>query len=354
MEKKTPKRDNKAIKPKGDEKKQKKEEISEYKDITLPSDCFITSPKILESPVKGIKKISSLNNGILAVYGEDKYLRLYEPKEYKIFFSMDLNYEIINYMTQFKDNRIGICAGKVIRIIKILNKEEYLIDETLTKHKGNTNMIIELDDGRLASCSEDKRIIIWKFIKFRERFCKEFSLKNEFNSVYSILQVNDKELIGLSSGHINFWNINTKEIEFKLDNIYGSFGTNIFSFIGNCDEKNGRSDLLAISGFTNKGIYILKISTHEILQNIQTHQSILAIYKTINLKYVTMELENNTMFFRIYEFNKNNDYKMESVYESAIQDCLFKDFVLLKFNDLWSYFVVSVTEGKIYLWESKD
>ena len=338
------------------EKEKEKEEEPIYKNIELPSDCFISSPKIIDFPVKGIKIISSLNNGILGVYGEDKVLRLYKPEEYNLYYSMDLEYELINYITQFKDNRIAICAGKVIRIIKILNDDEYLIDETLTKHKANTNMIIELDDGRYASCSEDKKIIIWKYRKFRERYCKEFSLKNELGIIYSIFQVNEKEIISLSSGHINFWNINKKEIEYKLDNFYAGFGTNIFSFIGKSNDNSERTDLLAVAGFTNKGIYILKISTHEIIKNISScYQNVLCIYKTFNSNYLTMEEENNTIYFRIYKFNNDNDnIVLEKSYESSISDCLFKHLVQLKNDNNWKYSVISVTEGKIYLWENNN
>ena len=337
------------------EKEKEKEEEPIYKNIELPSDCFISSPKIIDFPVKGIKIISSLNNGILGVYGEDKVLRLYKPEEYNLYYSMDLEYELINYITQFKDNRIAICAGKVIRIIKILNDDEYLIDETLTKHKANTNMIIELDDGRYASCSEDKKIIIWKYRKFRERYCKEFSLKNELGIIYSIFQVNDKEIIGLSSGHINFWNINTKEIEYKLDNFYAGFGTNIFSFIGPSNDNSQRTDLLAIAGFTNKGIYILKISTHEIVKNIDCYQNVLCIYKTFNSNYLTMEEENNNIYFKIYKFvDNNNEINLENCYESSISDCLFKHLIQLKNGNNWKYSVISVTEGKIYLWENNN
>jgi len=348
------KNSNSKIKnPKNDKKEKEEEPI--YKNIELPSDCFISSPIIIDSPVKGIKIISSLNNGILAVYGEDKVLRLYKPEEYNLFFSMDLQYEIINCITQLKDNRIAICAGKVIRIIKILNDDEYLIDETLTKHKANINMIIELDDGRYASCSEDKRIIIWKYRKFRERYCKEFSLKNELGIVYSIFQVNDKEIIGLSSGHINFWNINTKEIEYKLDNFYAGFGTNIFSFIGPSNDNSQRTDLLAIAGFTNKGIYILKISTHEIVKNIDCYQNVLCIYKTFNSNYLTMEEENNNIYFKIYKFvDNNNEINLENCYKSSISDCLFKHLIQLKNGNNWKYSVISVTEGKIYLWENNN
>ena len=345
---------NSKVKQSKKEKKEKEDERI-YKNIELPSNCFISSPKIIDSPVKGIKIISSLNKGHLAVYGEDKILRLYKPDDYNLYFSMDLDYELINYITQFKDNRIAICAGKVIRIIKILNDDEYLIDETLTKHKANINMIIELDDGRYASCSEDKKIIIWKYRKFRERYCKEFSLKNELGIVYSIFQVNDKEIISLSSGHIYFWNINTKEIENKLDNFYAGFGTNIFSFIGNSNDNSERTDLLAIAGFTNKGIYILKISTHEILKNINScYQNVLCIYKTINSNYLTMEEENNNIYFKIYKFNDNDDIYLDNCYESSISDCLFKHLIQLKNDKNWKYSVISVTEGKIYLWENNN
>jgi hypothetical protein len=68
-----------------------------------------------------------------------------------------------------------------------------------------------------------------------------------------------------------------------------------------------------------------------------------------------MEEENNNIYFKIYKFvDNNNEINLEKCYESSISDCLFKHLIQLKNGNNWKYSVISVTEGKIYLWENNN
>lgn len=106
----------------------------------------------------------------------------------------------INCIIKLGKDLISCCSEKAL--IYIFNKDKLL--HTLTGHKSSIYQIIELQNGDLASCSEDKTIKIWDGSTYK---CKA-TLKGHSVNVISILQLKDGRLIsGSNERKIKLWNL---------------------------------------------------------------------------------------------------------------------------------------------------
>ena len=133
---------------------------------------------------------------------------------------------------------------------------ESKISNTLSHHSGAVNQIILLKDGRLASSSNDKKIIIYN----KENYSIELKIDKFDSEVSNIIQINNGNIIASLT-----------------------------------------------SGF----IYILKLAStsYEIIQKIQAHGS--CVRKTIEIKDGRLISCSDDKTIKIWKLN-NNQYILEN------------------------------------------
>ena len=160
----------------------------------------------------------------------------------------------VNYLLLLKDNRIASCSNdKTIRIFNPSN--DYHCDQVLKRHSDDIISICQLDDGTIVSCSKDKSIIIGDYtIKNAHilMICKVITLPNNriascswdntikiwkseppysdkpikvleghFGYIWSILYIQDRDIMisGSNDFTLSLWNILTYQCVTVIEEI---------------------------------------------------------------------------------------------------------------------------------------
>ena len=121
---------------------------------------------ILNGHTSRVKALCALNDGSLCSGGEDRTLRIWEEKEgqFTCVCSENAANGGLTSIIQMRDDRI-VCSStdKTIRIwIKDNQTKKLIKSESLKEHSHMVIGVIQLMDGRLASCGADNQVIIWK------------------------------------------------------------------------------------------------------------------------------------------------------------------------------------------------
>ena len=193
-----------------------------------------------------------------------------------------------NYFIKVKNQCIDLCE-RTKKIIK-----QY--------HTKDINCIIQLNDGRVASCSDDETINIYSSIDYSI----EFTINVE-KSVKSICQMNNGVIAAMSENEISFWSSNSSKKE-KIF-AFSPFGLiSITKMIklqnGNLlttSEENGEIKIWSFDEKNKNKIEneMILPSRSEIVTVIEINNNIIAISQDnsllivdLNTKEIIKELEN--------------------------------------------------------------
>jgi len=110
--------------------------------------------------------------------------------------------------------------------------------------------MISLDEGKLASSSEDKTIKIWDYLN--GRLVTTFDKKNggHQTEVFSLISMGRGEMasgagnISGGQGELKVWNVKNEKLEYSFDESNGGPNSRIYSFalLGNNDLVSGSVD----------------------------------------------------------------------------------------------------------------
>ena len=90
------------------------------------------------------------------------------------------------------------------------------INQTIKKHTDYINALVLLSNDDLVSSSHDKSIMIWSFNRQQKAFVHKQTL-NHVSKVWPLLELNSKDLVsGDSNGSIQVWSNKNAANEFKL------------------------------------------------------------------------------------------------------------------------------------------
>ncbi len=277
-----------------------------------------------------------LKNGNLMTCSQDKEINIFEKITFNLIISWMGHLNSINSVCELNDSRIASCSDdKRISIwnYDILTKKVYQ-EIIFIAHNSFINKIISLNDGNFASCSEDKYIHIWNSNAPYNIKC---TLAGHPSEVTSIIQLINKKIISTSSkkdeGIMNIWTLdeNNNNIINK-ETIYNVFCHCINSLV---EIKNNK---VAVGGY--KIIKIVNINTLQIELNIEYHNCLISSLIVLNDGCIVSASEEgniNIMNQIVYKNLKN----IESAHDMII-------FSLCSLDD--NIFCSASKDGVIKIW----
>ena len=148
---------------------------------------------------------------------------------------------------------ISASRDSTIKIWKIIDSKIFNIKK-ISAHKGSVRTAIAIPNNRIASCSCDCSIKIWKNNDKYEQLLEMTDLQSE---IVAILYLKSKdELVSSSPTHLSFWNLNTYERVCTLKECYAYLPSHMV-------ELN--NSYLALSSNTGeKPLVIVDITNYEI------------------------------------------------------------------------------------------
>ena len=183
-----------------------------FKEFTKNEDCIVF--------------LLRLKNGNLATCSQDKEINIYEKNTFNLLFSWSGHLNSINSICELNDSRLVSCSDD--RRISIWNydikKKEPNQEIIFIAHTSFINKIITLTDNNIASCSHDNNIFIWNTQPPYNRKCSLIGHKSE---VTSIIQLKNKKIIsvtGKKDGMMKIWTLDeTNDNIIKQESVVNTF-----------------------------------------------------------------------------------------------------------------------------------
>ena len=261
--------------------------------------------KILQYHTDSISYLSKLIDGRLISCSWDKSLNIYKKDTYELQLSIKEHTDCVSSFTQVKNGKIITCSSdKSMKIIQLIEEDKYIIDQILLGHSDWVMKVLEINDYMIISVSYDRTMKIWKLNYEKKYDCYKTIIFQNTTSFCDILRVNQNEFVTLSKNDkcLKFWNSTHFSFISKILNIETSYGFKMMCLLDN--------DILCIGGIDSKGFYLIQISTHHFIKNINGPEKILTIIKCSDgllLCSIIDENGNNTLVKYKYE---NQDLKL--------------------------------------------
>ena len=253
-----------------------------------------------------------LNDGRICSASNDSKINILNKFTYETEITIDIFQNGIYYISQLKNLNLICCSEKIIKIIKILDKNKksnklFEVIQTLSKHSNKIWKVIELSDNNLISCSSDKTIIIWEnnnnFYKFK------YFIPIIADSVRSIIETKINEIAYTSfyEQKLYFYNTKTRN-QIKIL-------TKIFSSGWNNDIFYYNENYIFVGG--NLNIYLINIKKYIIINSFETDNYILSFLLMGNNYLLTGDNKGN-----IYQWMFNEKEENLSLMSKKIEKSL--------------------------------
>jgi WD40 repeat protein len=253
-----------------------------------------------------------LNDGRICSASNDSKINILNKFTYETEITIDIFQNGIYYISQLKNLNLICCSEKIIKIIKILDKNKksnklFEVIQTLSKHSNKIWKVIELSDNNLISCSSDKTIIIWEnnnnFYKFK------YFIPIIADSVRSIIEnkINEIAYTSFYEQKLYFYNTKTRN-QIKIL-------TKIFSSGWNNDIFYYNENYIFVGG--NLNIYLINIKKYLIINSFETDNYILSFLLMGNNYLLTGDNKGN-----IYQWMFNEKEENLSLMSKKIEKSL--------------------------------
>ena len=206
-----------------------------------------------------------------------------------------------------------------MNIIKLIDENKYNLEQKLTGHSNSVMNVIEIRENELISVSYDKTMKKWEIKNNKYECTKTINFQNT-NSECNILKLNENEFVTSANNDkcIKFWNSNDYSNISTINNIESNW---TYRILCKLDD-----DILCIGGTNSKGFYLIKISNHQLIKNINGPQEIYSInicYDGLILCSIKNEKGNCALIKYKYENeNMNKIIEKEKIHEGRILTCV--------------------------------
>ena len=207
-----------------------------------------------------------------------------------------------------------------MKIIKLIEEDEYQIEQTLKEHTSFVCKVIEIKENELISVSYDKTMKIWKLNNENKFECYKTITFQNSQSRCNILRLNENEFVTSSCEDkcLKFWNSNDYSNITTIDNIEIEWTLKTMCLLEN--------DILCVGGNDSKGFYLIKISTHQLIKNILGPKTIYAINKCLDglfLCSIIDEKGNHCLVkYKYEEQNLKKIFEKEKAHDDKIYSCV--------------------------------
>ena len=255
-----------------------------------------------------INHLLQLQDGRLISCSDDYSINIYETNTFGLQISIKEHSYWIPSFTELKDGRIISCSGdNTFKIIRLIGDDDYIIEQTIEEHNNWVYKVIEIKTNQLISVSSDGSMKIWIENDEKKFKCISTILFQSKGSFCNILELNQNEFVtsSVEDKCIKFWNSN----DF-------SYITTIYDIETDCGFKRMcllENDILCVGGSKSKGFYLIKISTHQLIENILGPKEIISIIKCLDgffLCSIVDEEDNNSLVKYRYD-----NLKLEKVFQ---------------------------------------
>jgi len=284
--------------------------ISFYKNFKIYKSKIINT---LSNHSDAVNQIILLKDGRIASSSNDKSILIYNKENYSIELKID-NFDsiVFNIIQASNDYIIASLTSGFIIILK-LNSTSYEIKQKIQAHNNYIRKTIEMKDGKLISCSDDKTIKIWKLSN------NQYILENTLNQYTttpfsSILYLNDNIIVSTpyGTGSVIFWNIKELKIISQIEGINCTWCWNILKKLSN--------ELFILGGV--KYIYLFSILNYNLVNKIEIDSDCYSICCLSDINILTGHQNG-----KIKQYNLiNNEFKLtgEKKYHDNIIRVIFE------------------------------
>ena len=234
--------------------------------------------------------------------------------------------EYMRGITQLNNENI-LTWSKDMNIIQLINNK-YNYEQKLIGHIDIVSGVIEIKTNELISVSHDKTMKIWNLNNNNNQY--ECINTIYLNSGCYILKLNENEFVTyhLSDKCLKFWNSNNYSNISTINNIETNWREPL------CKLDN---DILCVGG---KGLYLIKISNHQLINKIMDCKIMCSLYKSLDGLILCPIYENNHYSLIKYKYINQN---LNKIIEKE------KAFTYrYKFIELNDEIIVSATDDAYY------
>ena len=206
-----------------------------------------------------VNQIILLKDRRIASSSNDRSIIIYNKENYTVELKIDnLEKEVFNIMQANNGYIIATLTSGSILIFKLTSLTSYELIQKIMAHNGYVRKMLELEDNKFISCSDDKTIKIWKFND--NQLMLENTLNNK-DKISSILEIKDNIIVSTpwENGAVVFWNIKESQIISESEKIDCQWCWNILKKISN--------EFFVVGG--KKYIYLFSIVNYNLTSKIE-------------------------------------------------------------------------------------
>ena len=251
----------------------------------------------LNSHKNHIYTICTLSNGNFASCSSDNSIKVYNEK-FEVEYSINIHSGSVYFISQLSSGNLISCSrDKTMKIIKLLNDHKFKIEQSIEGHNYAVEIVIEPKVDFLASVSYDKSFKIWQKKEEKYTLLNSIQFQNAISDS-GLFKINDKEFLTLSivNKSIKFWETENFSNICTINNIETEFSTS------NIIKIN--QDLLCIGGIKLISFYLIKLSTHQLLLNINNNEKILSMINSFDGNFwVGYEKDHVNQYIAKYKYD---------------------------------------------------
>ena len=288
------------------------------------SNKFEICKKTIQEHSGTIICLKILKDGRIASSSNDTNLNIYSKKKFELQMKINIHIGPIYYFTQLQNGKIiTTSSDKTMKIISLLDDNNYKLEQILEGHIDRINKVIEKNENILISFSRDKTMRIWNLSKKNIYKCDKIIEFLNTNSSSDALILNKKEFITTSyeDHHIKFWDLEN----YTNINTFTNIETSYPAALCLLTDK-----ILCIGGVNSKGFYLINIETHILIKNIIAFKGIYSVVKCIDnlFAFGVSDLNNKNSIVK-YKY-ENGDFKLMFIKECAHNSSIWS---IVELND---------------------
>ena len=203
------------------------------------------------------------------------------------------------------NNLVSCSNDNTIKIMEFITPNEIKVIQTLTEHSNKVTKVISWKNNSLISVSDDNYIKIWEFKNNSYSLVRNISISCG-GSYHNILLTKPNEVVcsSYSANHVQFYNCDN-------ESCISSHSSKVCSLTSNCMCLI-KNEILLVGGYNSSyGIYIFNINSHNYITNISGFSFVDSI---ILLSDESLLIGGNYNGYKIYHYNYNySSNKLEEI-----------------------------------------